>query len=166
MAAASLKDLYLDELGDLYDAETQRMLALTELADAANSPELREALLRQCNQARLHIERLELIFTHWGAAMRVPHRSAALAAIVQQTDDRVHEPMTVTTRDAAIVGAACRIAHYEMAVYDTARLYARWLNRLDDARLLEEGLNEEVRAVRRLVDIAQSHVAAGLLPAA
>ena len=164
MASGSLKELYLDELGDLYDTETQRILTLTSLAEAAQSPELRETLLRQCVQARLRIERLDLIFTHWGAA-RPTRRSTAMAAIVQQADGRVHEHPT-DTRDAAIVGIAYRIAHYEMAAYDSARLYARWLNRLDDVRLLEEALNEEVRGVKRLTDIAETHVASSFRPAA
>ncbi|HXI32412.1 MAG TPA: DUF892 family protein, partial [Vicinamibacterales bacterium] len=66
MALASLKDLYFDELGDLYDAETQMIRTLPRLVEAARAPELREALKKHCDESRLHLERLELIFTHWG----------------------------------------------------------------------------------------------------
>jgi len=164
MLDGSLKELYLDELGDLYDAETQKLLTLQRLAEAAHAPQLRDALIRQCAQARLHLERLQLIFTHWGEARRSRH-CAGLAGIVQEADDRLHEPATDLTRDAAIVGAAHRIAHYEIAAYGAARLYARWLNRLDDARLLEETLDEEARADRRLTDIAEAAIT-GEAPAA
>ena len=68
---ASLKDLYFDELGDLYDAETQMIRTLPRLAEAARAPELREALKKHCDESRLHLERLELIFTHWGERRRV-----------------------------------------------------------------------------------------------
>jgi ferritin-like metal-binding protein YciE len=155
----SLKELYLDELGDLYDTETQKTLTLPRLAEAAHSPELREALAKQCRDARLHLERLQLIFTHWGVSRR-SHHCLGLAGIVQEADDRLNEPATPLARDAAIFGAAHRIAHYEIAAYGSARLYARWLNRLDDARLLEETLEEEGRADRRLTDIAEARIAA------
>lgn len=157
MPSGSLKDLYLDELGELWDTETQKILTLSKLAEAARVPELRAALERQCIEARLHLERVDLIFTHWGE-LRRPRHCAGLAGIVQEADDRLNDKATQSTRDAAIVGAARRIAHYEMAAYGGARLYARWLNRLDDARLLEETLEEEARADRRLTEIAEAHI--------
>jgi ferritin-like metal-binding protein YciE len=162
MSMGSLKELYLDELCDLYDAESQKLLTLPRLAEAANSKELREALTRQCLEARHHLERLQLIFVHWGEARRL-QRCAGLAGIVQEADDRLNEPATQPAREAAIIGAAQRIAHYEIAAYGAARLYARWLNRLDDARLLEETIEEETRADRRLTDIAEARIS---LPAA
>jgi ferritin-like metal-binding protein YciE len=155
MPLGSLKELYLDELCDLYDAETQKILTLPRLAEAARQPELRAALTRQCVEARLHLERLQLIFVHWGERQR-SQRCAGLAGIVQEADDRLNEPATEFARDAAIIGAAHRITHYENAAYGAARLYARWLNRMDDVRLLEETLEEEARADRRLTDIAEA----------
>jgi len=157
MAIASLKDLYLDELGDLYDAESQIVCHLPRLAEQAHAPELREALLKHCDESRLHLERLELIFTHWSER----HRSrpcAALAGIVQEADDRLNQVSTDDARDAAIVGVAQRIEHYEMAAYGCARTYARRLNRPDEARLLQETLQDEGRADRRLTEIAEAHV--------
>ena len=76
MSIASLKDLYLDDLGDLYDAELQMIRALPSLAEAARAPELKEALTRHCEESRLHLERLQLIFTHWGEKLplRRPRR--------------------------------------------------------------------------------------------
>jgi ferritin-like metal-binding protein YciE len=155
MAIASLKDLYFDELGYLYDAETQMIRALPRLAEAARAPELREALTRHCEESRLHLERLELIFTHWGE-LRRSKPCAGLAGIVQEADERLNQDATDAARDASIVGVAQRIAHYEMAGYGCARTFARRLNRLDEARLLQETLDEEGRADHRLSEIAEA----------
>ena len=157
MAIVSLKDLYFDELGDLYDAETQMLRTLPRLAEAARAAELREALMRHSEESRLHLERLELIFTHWGERRRAKP-CAGIAGIVQEADERLNDAATDDVRDAAIIGAAQRIEHYEIAAYGCARTYARRLNRLDEARLLQETLEEEGRADRRLTDLAQAHI--------
>src|SRR5439155_25852663 len=157
MGIASLKDLYIDELGDLYDAEEQMIRALPRLAEAARAPELKEVLVRHSEESRLHLERLQLIFTHWGEKVPLRH-CAGLDGIVQEADNRVTEPATADARDAAIIGAAQRIEHYEIAAYGCARTYARRLNRPDEARLLQETLDEEGRADHRLTEIAEAHV--------
>src|SRR5258705_13318731 len=112
MALASLKDLYFDELGDLYDAETQMIRTLPRLFEAARAPELREALRHHCDESRLHLERLELIFTHWGERRRAKP-CAGLAGIVQEADDRLNQEATDDARDAGIIGVAQRLRHYE-----------------------------------------------------
>jgi ferritin-like metal-binding protein YciE len=158
MGLASLKDLYLDELGTLYDAEVQTIRTLPRLCEAAYSPELREALTKHCRESRLHIERIELIFTHWGE--RRPLRSSAgLAGIVQEADERLNQEATPDARDAAIIGVAQRIEHYEIAGYGSARSCALRLNRWDEARLLQETLDDEARAESRLSAIARSQLA-------
>src|SRR5258705_8890029 len=157
MALASLKDLYFDELGDLYDAETQMIRTLPRLFEAARAPELREALRKHCDESRLHLERLELIFTHWGERRR-GKPCAGLAGIVQEADERVNQDATDDVRDASIIGVAQRIEHYEIAAYGCARAYARRLNRLGEARLLQETLDEEGRIDHRLSGIAEAHI--------
>ena len=157
MPIGSLKDLYIDELGDLYDAETQMIRELPRFAEAARAPELREALKKHCEESRLHLERLELIFTHWGERRRSKPCSG-LAGIVQEADDRLNQEATDDARDAAIIGVAQRIEHYEIAAYGCARTYARRLNRPDEARLLQETLDEEGRADRRFTEIAEAHI--------
>ena len=157
MAIASLKDLYFDELSDLYDAELQKIRTLPRLAEAAHAPVLREALRKHTDESRLHLERLELIFTHWGERRRTKPCSG-LAGIVQEADDRMNQDATEDARDASIIGAAQRIEHYEIAAYGCARTYARRLNRADDARLLQETLDEEGRADRRLTEIAEAGI--------
>jgi ferritin-like metal-binding protein YciE len=157
MGMASLKDLYLDDLGDLYDAEKQMIRTLPRLADAASAPELKETLSKHCQESRLHLERLQLIFTHWGQAVPT-QRCDGIAGIVQEADDRLTEPATPDARDAAIIGVAQRIEHYEIAAYGCARTYARRLNRPDEARLLQETLDEEGRADHRLTELAEAHI--------
>jgi ferritin-like metal-binding protein YciE len=157
MPIGSLKDLYFDELGDLYDAETQILRTLPRFAEAARAPELREALRKHCEESRLHLERLELIFTHWGERRR-SRPCGGLSGIVQEADDRLNEVTTDDARDAAIIGAAQRVEHYEIAAYGCARTYARRLNRDDEARLLQETLDEEGRADHRLTEIAEAHI--------
>ena len=157
MAIGSLKDLYIDELACLYDAETQTIRALPRLAEAAHAPELREALIKHCEESRLHLERLELIFTHWGERRR-SRPCPGIAGIVQEADGRLHEEATDDVRDAAIIGVAQRIEHYEIATYGSARTYARRLNRPDEARLLQETLDEEGRCDHRLTEIAEAHI--------
>src|SRR5438105_15363471 len=157
MAIGSLRDLYIDELGDLYDAETQMLRTLPQLVEQTRAPELRDALTKHCDESRLHLERLDLIFTHWGER-RKARPCAGLAGIVQEADDRLNEVTTDDARDAAIIGVAQRIEHYEIAAYGCARTYARRLNRLDEARLLQETLDDEGRADRRLSEIAEAHI--------
>lgn len=157
MPMKSLKDLYLDELSDLYDAETQMIRTLPRLAEAARAPDLREILRKHAEESRLHLERLELIFTHWGERRR-SKPCAGLAGIVQEADDRLNQDATEDARDAAIIGIAQRIEHYEIAAYGCARTYARRLNRPDEARLLQETLDEEGRVDRKLTDIAEAHI--------
>jgi len=157
MSIGSLKDLYLDELCHLYDAETQMIRTLPRLAERAHAPELREALTRHSEESRHHLARLELIFTHWGER----HHSkpcAGLAGIVQEADDRLNQKATDDARDAAIIGVAQRIEHYEIAAYGCARTFARRLNRLDEARLLQETLDDERRADRRLTEMAEASI--------
>jgi len=154
MVVGSLKDLYLDELGTLYDAEVQMIRALPRLSEAAHSLELRETLMTHCRESRLHLERIELIFTHWGE--RRPLRSSpGMTGIVQEADERLNQEATHEARDAAIAGVAKRIEYYEIAGYGSARSCALRLNRRDEARLLQETLDEEERAASRLEAIVE-----------
>jgi ferritin-like metal-binding protein YciE len=160
MSLGSLKDLYLDELGALYDAETQMIRTLPRLSEAAHAPELRETLATHCRESRLHMDRIELIFTHWGQP-RPLRSSAGLAGIVQEADERLNQDATPDARDAAIIAIAQRIEHYEIAAYGWALSYARVLNRPDQARLLQATLDEEDRADTRLSAIAAAYHLAG-----
>jgi ferritin-like metal-binding protein YciE len=158
MALASLKDLYLDELGDLYAAETQMLRVLPRWIDAARAPELRDLLHKHYEESRLHLERLQLIFTHWGERAPVAGACPGMAGIVQEADERLNQRTTEDVQDAAIIGVAQRAEHYEIAAYGCARTYARRLSRPDEARLLQETLDEEGRADHRLTELAEAHI--------
>ena len=154
MAIGSLTDAYLDELATLYDAETQALRVLPLLRDAARGLKLRDVLSRHCEETRLHLERLQLIFTHWGG-QTAPRHSSGLAGIVQEADERLNDAATDDARDAIVITLAQRLEHYEIAGYGCARTLARRLNRPDEARLLLETLEEEGREARRLTEIAE-----------
>src|SRR3977135_1910830 len=101
MSLGSLKDLYLDELSDLYAAEMQMIRALPRLVDAARAADLRDLLSKHCEESRLHLERLQLVFTHWG--QRVPSSiCAGIAGIVQEADERLNQMTTDEVRDAEV----------------------------------------------------------------
>jgi ferritin-like metal-binding protein YciE len=162
MASGALTDVYLEELATLYDAEMQALRVLPRLRDAARGMRLRDALTRHCDETRLHVERLQLIFTHWGGQAAAVGHSAGVAGIVQEADERLNELVTDDGRDAVVVGLAQRLEHYEIAGYGCARTLARRLGRPDEARLLLETLEEEGRAARRLTEIAEFQAEAEL----
>ena len=157
MTNASLRELYFDELSDLYDAEEQSIRALSRMAESVYALSLRRALTKHVEESRLHLERLELIFTHWGQH-RQPKACAGLAGIVHEADDRLQRLTKGDARDAGIMGAVQRVQHYEIASYGSASSYARRLNRLDDVRLLQETLKEEVRMDRRMLELGEAHI--------
>jgi Mn-containing catalase len=153
MGLASLTELYLDELSCLYDAEITVLRTLPRLGEATRTPQLRELLQRYCIESRMHLERLQLIFTHWGAPVS-PRACIGMTGIVQEADERLSQAGSPGARDAAVIGAALRMGHYEIAAYGCVRSYALRLNRPDEARLLKETLNEDTRVDRRLSEIA------------
>ena len=155
MRIGSLQALYLDELRALYDAETQILRALPRFIELIRARDLRDALDKHWLESRLHLDRLELIFTHRGERL-VPRSCAGLHGIVQEADDRVNEPVTPEVRDALIIGSAQRLEHYEIASYGVVCRFARRLSRHDEARLLQETLDEESRADRRLGELAEA----------
>lgn len=157
MALGSLKDLYLDEIADLIHMERQALPELQRLAGATHAPELREALARHADVSRLHVERLELIQARLGASAS-EGRSPVVIGLLEQVERRLADAGTTDVRDAAIIGAARRLEHYQMAAYGCARAYARRLDRDDDADLLETSLAEEGIADHRLTEIAEAEV--------
>jgi ferritin-like metal-binding protein YciE len=166
MATKTLEALYLDELSELLEAEAESLRLLSRLQDATRTPALRDALRKHGNESRLHVERLELIFTHWGTRA-CQRRCLGMAGISEQADHRLHDAATVEVNDVVIIAVARRMEHYEMACYGVARMLAQRLNRSDEARLLQETLDDEARADGRLAEIAQangSHSDPGRVP--
>jgi ferritin-like metal-binding protein YciE len=154
MTVSTLQELFAEELKDLYDAEHQIVAALPKLIKAASSPDLKQAFEQHLSLTEGHIERLDEVFAARGCK---PQRKACdgMKGLLAEGAKVLEEKMTSEVRDAALVAAAQRVEHYEMAVYGTLRTYARELADLDSARLLQATLDEEADADRTLTQLAE-----------
>jgi len=150
---ANLKELYLDELEDLYDAEKRIVKALPKVAEAASDQELRSALMHHLEQTKGHISRLERVFQGLGQSAKSKTCDGMKGILTegQDTIDKIDDP---AVRDAGIIAAAQRVEHYEIAAYGTLRKWAEQLNDMQGARMLEETLQEEKEADKELTGIA------------
>jgi ferritin-like metal-binding protein YciE len=150
----SLHDLYVDELHDLYDAENQLIKALPKMADAANSEQLRQGFEEHLEQTRGHAQRLEQIFERLGEKPK-GKKCKGMEGIVKEGSETLDEDMQEDTKDAAIIGAAQRVEHYEIAGYGTAKTHADLLGLDEDVRLLEQTLQEEKETDQKLTELAE-----------
>lgn len=154
MKLTTLEKLFHHELKDLYDAEHQIVKALPKLAEAASNPELAAAFEEHLAQTQEHISRLETVFEEIGEP---PAREtcAGMKGLMEEGHKVLDEDADPVVKDAAIIAAAQRVEHYEMAVYGTLRTWARILGYEDSARLLEETLDEEEGTDSALTGIAR-----------
>ena len=157
MKMESLHDLYLAELSDLYSAEKQIVKALPGLIEKAESPDLRLALEDHLAETHGHVTRLEQIFEMHGESP-VKTKCKGMEGVLAEGDELVGKDATPAVRDAAIISAAQRVEHYEMAVYGTLRTYAEQLGHGRAAAVLQETLDEEHAANETLTAIALSRV--------
>lgn len=153
----SLRDLYIEELRDLYSAEQQILQALPAMAAAAHSDRLKQAFEDHLEQTRMHKERLELIFEQLGVSS-AGTRCMGMEGLLAEGRERLHEDAPADVRDAALISAAQRVEHYEIAGYGSARTYARLLGDWDGSRLLQQTIEEEGDTDHRLTEIAESGV--------
>jgi ferritin-like metal-binding protein YciE len=154
----SLQDLYVEELRDLYDAENQLVKALPKMAEASASDELRQGFEEHLEQTRGHAHRLEEIFERLGEKPK-GKKCKGMEGVVKEGSEVLDEDMNdmnEDTKDAAIIGAAQRVEHYEIAAYGTARTHADLLGRDEDRRLLEETLEEEKETDEKLTQLAEN----------
>lgn len=154
MNMSTLQELFDEELKDLYDAEHQILAALPKIIAAASSSDLKQAFEQHLSLTEGHVERLDEVFAARGCK---PQRKACdgMKGLLAEGAKVLEEKMTPEVRDAALVAAAQRVEHYEMAVYGTLRTYARELADLDSARLLQATLDEEADADRTLTQLAE-----------
>jgi ferritin-like metal-binding protein YciE len=161
MKLDSLQQLYLYELKDIYNGEQQMLKALPKMAQTASSPELRAALEEHLEQTRGHVDRLEQIFRKLDEPAK-GQKCKGLEGIISEGQEMVEdEDAPPAVADAAMIGAAQRVEHYEMAVYGTLRNYARRLGFEDQARLLQQTLQEEKETDQKLTTIADSYINEG-----
>ena len=149
----SLQDLYKKELADLYDAEQQIIKALPEMIDGATSEELKDALNEHLDVTKEQASRLEQIFEQLGEKAK-REKCKGMQGVIAEGSDQLDEIKDDNLRDAAIISAAQRVEHYEMAGYGTARTYAQLLGEDEAAQLLQQTLDEEKEADQKLTDLA------------
>lgn len=155
MALESLEDLFVHELKDLYNAEQQLLKALPRMAKAASSPELKSAFQEHLEVTRGQVERLDQIFEELGKNPK-GKKCKAMEGLIEEGKEILEEDAEPSVRDAALITAAQKVEHYEMAGYGCARTFANLLGMEDAARLLQETLDEEGEADKKLTELAES----------
>lgn len=154
MEINSLRELYVDHLRDLYDAENQLIKALPKMAKEATSDELRQGIEEHLEQTRGHAERLEQIFEQLGEKPK-GKKCKGMQGVIEEGSEILKEDMEEDTKDAAIIAAAQRVEHYEIAGYGTARTYANLLDENEAADLLQQTLDEEKETDQKLTQLAE-----------
>jgi ferritin-like metal-binding protein YciE len=153
MRLQTLDDVLQGQLTDLHSAETQLVEALPQVARSASTPELREAIEHHLEETRGHLRRLEKAFSLLGTSSS-GEECKAMAGLLAEGDEIVGAEGDPTAKDAALIAAAQRVEHYEIAGYGTARTLADQLGHDEVARLLDETLDEESAADKKLTKIA------------
>jgi len=153
----SLDDLMQDELKNIYDAEKQLTKALPKLAKKASNEELRDALEQHLQETEGHVERLEQIFEQLGMAVR-GKKCEGMKHLIDEGNTMIGDADEESTRDAVMIAAVQKSEHYEIASYGTLRTWANVLGKNEIAAMLEETLEEEKEADRKLTAIAESFV--------
>jgi ferritin-like metal-binding protein YciE len=155
MSVSSIQELLIDELKDIYSAEKQITRALPKMAKATTSDELKQAFQSHLEETKGQIERLDKIFEILGKAPR-GKTCHGMQGVLEEGSEVIEETEKSAVRDAALISAAQRVEHYEMAAYGAVREYARILGQKEIAGLLEETLAEEKAADTKLTTIAKS----------
>ena len=154
MPGESLQDIYVEQLQDLYSAEQQILKALPKLADAASHDELRIAFQEHEVTTRKHVERLDRIFSQLGEQAG-GHKCKGMEGLIAEGDELLEEHKGSDALDAAMIAAAQRVEHYEIAGYGSVRTFAHMLGLGDQADLLQQTLDEEGQTDKRLTALAE-----------
>ncbi|MBV9122697.1 MAG: ferritin-like domain-containing protein [Planctomycetes bacterium] len=157
MKMSSLEDLFIHELKDLYSAENQIIKALPKMEKNATSPELKKAFQEHLEKTRGHVQRLEQIFERLEGTPK-GKKCKAVEGLVEEGKEIMGEDLEPPVLDAALIAAAQKVEHYEMAAYGCVRTWARQLGQNEAARLLQQTLDEEAEADKTLTQIAESSV--------
>ena len=157
MPLGSLQDLYIEELRDIYSAEKQIIKALPKMAEGANNPELKAAFEEHLQMTEEQVRRLDSIF---GELEKSPSgkKCKGMEGLIEEGKEMLEEEADPDVKDAALIAAAQRVEHYEIAAYGTVRNYARQLGLTNQADLLQRTLDEEGETDKRLTSLAESGV--------
>lgn len=151
----SLRDLYIEQLKDLHSAELQLTKSLPEMVTAATDPALKAAFEEHLEQTRVHVERLEGICRQLDVSPK-GHRCKAMKGLIAEGKDAIGEAADPAVRDAALIAAAQRVEHYEIAGYGCVRAYAEVLGDPATIEVLQQTLDEEGDTDHRLTEIAST----------
>lgn len=154
MPEKGLKELYIDELKDLYSAENQLVKALPKMAKAATSDELRNGFEEHLEQTKEHVERLEKIFEALEASPK-GKKCAGMEGLIKEGSEAIEDDFEGAVKDASLIGAAQRVEHYEIAAYGTAIAFAELLGESKHVSLLQETLAEEKETDQKLTKVAK-----------
>jgi len=153
----SLRDLYLNELRDLYNAENQLLEALPKMVEAASRSELKNAFSMHLEETRTHVDRLEHIFEEIDEKPE-GETCEAMKGLIKEGEEFIKSKGDSNVLDAALIGAAQRVEHYEMAGYGVVRTLAQHLGETNAAQVLETTLEEEKAADEKLTEVAEENV--------
>ena len=154
MRKDSLRQLYIEELKDLYSAETQMVKALPKMAKASSNAELRQGFEEHLRQTSEHVSRLEQIFEMLGEKP-TGKKCLGMEGLIKEGSETMQEDYEYAVMDAALIGAAQRVEHYEIAGYGTVRAFAELQGENEQASLLEQTLREEKQTDDKLTQLAQ-----------
>jgi ferritin-like metal-binding protein YciE len=150
-----LEELLVDELKDLYSAETQIVKALSKMMKAAGSPELKRAFERHLEETRRQVERLNQIAENLDVKL-TGKKCKGMECLIEEGKEIMEEDLDENAVDAGLIGAAQKVEHYEIAAYGTARTHAQLLGLTKIARLLQQTLDEEGATDKKLTALAES----------
>jgi ferritin-like metal-binding protein YciE len=157
MEMNTLRDLYIDELKDLWSAEKQLIKAIPKMAKAANDPELSKAFTTHLRQTEQQVKRLEQIFEELGESPR-GKKCVGMEGLIEEGSELIKERPDPEVLDAGLIMKAQHIEHYEIAGYGTVRTYAQLLGADRQAQLLQQTLDEEGQTDKLLTQLAESSI--------
>ncbi len=155
MKMESLQELYVAGLKDIYSAERQLVKALPKMAKAASSDELRQGFEDHLEETKVQVERLEQIFEELGVSPR-GKKCVGMEGLIEEGKELMEEDADPDVMDAGLIAAAQHVEHYEMAGYGCVRTFAELLGYKAAAKLLQQSLDEEGAADKKLTGLAQS----------
>lgn len=153
----SLESLFVDQLHDLYDAEQRLTKALPKMAEAAHNSALKSAIQQHLRETEGHVKRLERVFQSVGQSPQA-ETCEAMKGLIAEGETVLNAKGDPNVRDAALIAAAQRVEHYEIAGYGTARTFAQRLGKPEAARLLQETLDEEGATDKKLTQLAEQSI--------
>src|SRR6266480_6713407 len=153
----TMNDLFVHQLQDIYYAEKQLVKALSKMAEKANDKQLKQGFLTHLDETKTHVQRLEQVFQMHGAEIKAVD-CPAIDGIIEEANDVAGEVADKSVLDAALIAAAQAVEHYEITRYGSLIAWAKQLGRNDCATLLQQNLDEEKAADKKLTAMAESRV--------